>query len=103
MRGSTLTPEFLSDRLRVHYRLQKPYGMLDEEGTKDVRYDTIAQLPFPPTVVGSGGINWSQEFEIPSIGETVVFMFDSFAENSMGPNEHVLYGPYRKPQAKAPS
>lgn len=103
MSGSSLRAEFLPDRVVVRYHLQKPSGILDEEGTKEVRYEAIALLPPPPTSVGFGERNWLQEFEIPDLGETLVFMFDSFCEKDIGPNEHVLYGPYRKPTPKTPS
>jgi hypothetical protein len=94
--GSYLRPEFLNDRVRVHYHLQKPYGIPDEDGVKEVLYSEVKNLPPPRMFDNLDAGYWSEEILVPAIGETITFIFYSFAETDHGPNEHVMYGPYRK-------
>jgi len=85
--------EFLEDRVRVFYHLEKPYGIQDVYDYKDVFYDSIERLPEVPETVGiSGGSD--EDITIPRLGRTITFKFDRYEEKSFGPLEEDIYGPY---------
>jgi hypothetical protein len=85
--------DHLEDRVRLSYHLGKPYGIPDVDGIIDVPYSSLDKLPFPPEHVGSG-TNSRIEIPVPG-GQTVVFIFDSYMEKSLGPNEEDIYGPFK--------
>lgn len=79
------------------YRLQKPYDIPDEEGEKFLSREQLRDLPEAPDYVGEGA-NWEQIIVLPGMDSRyprVVFMFESFLETGLGPNEHKIYGPFR--------
>jgi hypothetical protein len=87
--------EYLADRALVHYHLRKPFGLLDEDGTKDIPYSLISCLQLlPEKNPGLGEENfWIEKM---NTGHGVVaFLFDMHMEVSWGPWEQDIYGPYR--------
>ena len=90
--------EFLEDRVRVYYHLQKPWGISDVDSSIDVLYVSIDKLPKLPERIGVHG-GWGEDITIPHLGRTITFMFDSYQERSMGPLEEDMYGPYLKEES----
>ena len=85
--------EFLDDRVRVYYHLGKPHGVADVDSFCDVTYDSIDGLPEEPEHVGFGN-NTPDTVSIQKKKKTIVFIFDSYMENQIGPLEEDIYGPY---------
>jgi len=91
--------EFLEDRVKVHYNLGKPYGILDvHDAIIDVSYSDVDKLREPPLKIGAGqtSCEFGREIFIPNCGKTIMFVFDSYQEMCGGPNEEDIYGPYLK-------
>ena len=86
--------EFFDDRLSVHYDLQKPYGVADvHDETIDVAYNSVGRLK----PVHSERIERPSRIEkvfIPKIEKMIAFLFESHQENSVGPNEENISGPF---------
>jgi hypothetical protein len=97
--GITKT-EFLEDRVRVHYNLQKPYLIPDvTDAHVDVMYDDIPHLNPVPNEVGIGKTPGAcgEEICIPDsyeVYKTIVFVFDKYMEKNYGPLEEEIHGPY---------
>jgi len=86
--------EYLEDRARVHYNLQKPYGILDvHDAVIEVPYVSVMGLQKNPGEVGYGGKYFERVF-IPKEKRTIDFFFYSYQERCVGPNEEDIYGPY---------
>ena len=84
--------EFYDDRVVVHYHLQKPFGVPDEDGKIEVLYKSIPKLEVRPNRIGLGD-NWIEEVYIPTVDKTILFIIDSFQETASR-KEWNIYGPY---------
>lgn len=94
--------EFLEDRIRAHYHLRKPYGIPDDNGILEVLYADIPQLTKPPAWV-TASREWKVREEwykifVPVCGFSIVFYFEFQMENTWGPSEEDIYGPYLDPE-----
>lgn len=89
--------EHLPDGARVHYRLQKPWGEQNVDGYFLISYGDVSKLPLlSPLQRTRLYTEWLSEVEIPSLGQSVFFVFHSYQERSGGPNEEIILGPFRK-------
>lgn len=90
--------EFLEDGVRVHYNLGKPYGISDvHNATIDIPYSSINKLEqVPKEKLESRHFSHCEAVYIPKLKKTLVFVLDSYQENSVGPNEEDIHGPYLK-------
>jgi len=95
---SITSTEFLEDKVVVGYHLSKPYGMPDESGKKEIPNDSICNLPPVPIEPPGRGMMSTEEVFVPRVRRTLVFIFDSYQERCMGPNEEDIYGPFLKPE-----
>lgn len=90
--------ELIEDKVRVHYHLQKPYGIPDVNDFKEVFYKDVLNLSKPPKHIGWGN-NSKEEIYIPTINKTIIFVFDKYLENPTGPLEEDIYGPFLRNQS----
>lgn len=90
--------EFLPDRLRVFYHLNKPYGSPDENKKLDLPYDAVSRFPELPISdqLGIGLPREMVEIDVPRCRKTIIFVFESFPESDGGPLEENLKGVYLK-------
>lgn len=91
--------EFLEDRVKIHYYLQKPWGEPGEFGIKEIAHRSIESLPVfseLPTPIDSRDNYWSEEIFITNCNRTLILVFNSYPAKSMGPNEESIIGIYRK-------
>lgn len=87
--------KFLEDKVKVRYYLTKGYGEPDVDEEIEFFYDGIKNLPKLTEFRGLGTVKREDVF-IPGCNRTITFIFDSFQENSMGPLEEIMHGPYLK-------
>ena len=94
--------EFRDDRLVYYYHLQKPWGIPDEDGSREVLYKDIPKLPMLEegmTFDGFGNYQ-TEEVYVPACKTTIVFVYSSYPERCSGPDEQNIYGPYLKKRAE---
>lgn len=97
--GST-NVEFLDDRVRVHYYLQREFGIPDEYGVEEVMYDSLQNLPKAPQDTGKGFSEWRigeptrVTISLPEGHGAIVFVLQFHQERGYGPSEEDMYGPY---------
>lgn len=96
--ANILDVEFLENSARVHYKLGKPDGVEDVYDARvDIPYDPAHRiLRLPQKRLLHPDFWHCEEVHIAQRGQTVVFVFDSHQERSMGPNEEDMHGPYLK-------
>jgi len=97
--------EKLEDKLVVHYRLQKPWGIKDEEGTREIIYKSIEKLRSLPKVFEGSSIPVTRVIEdisVPELGKIISFVFESYSEKSAGPPEEGLEGVYCRRNNQGP-
>jgi len=52
----------------------------------------ISELPAP---IDLRDTYWDERITIPNTNKTLIFVFNSYPEKSMGPNEELIVGVYR--------
>ena len=97
---TTAKPQFLKDRMRVYRNIQKAYGMPDERTFFEIGYHSIPYLEPPPSTFPKE-VEAECEMErieiyVPKAKATILFVVTGYMENSWGPSEEFLHGPYRK-------
>lgn len=87
--------EYLEDRIRVSYHLEKPWGYVDEDRTREIEFASLDKLPRYKdyTHPGSGYTVDSDIISLPD-NKALVFVFARYPEKSAGPLEEVLYDIY---------
>ena len=91
--------EFLEDIVKVHFYLKKPWGEPDERGVKEIPYKSVKTLPVfseLPAPIDSRDSYWLEEILITNCNRTLIFVFNSYPIKSMGPDEELIIGVYRK-------
>ena len=89
--------EYLEDKVRVHYILQKPWGVEDENCSVEILYENVLGMHPIPAEFPITGIPVNREIErvnIPNLGRDIVLVFEKYSEKSAGPAEEDLVGVY---------
>ncbi len=95
----TLVEEF-DDRVRAHYHLKKPDGMPHKDGTKEILYQEISNLPKEPTLPENlgGPFNykeyWDESLFVAKVNKTIVFHFVEWQETARCREQDFEGGPY---------
>ncbi len=86
-----LRADFLFHKVRVHYSLFQPDGLLDKEESIDIPYSSIPELrPFPKELLNAACFSYCEEIFVPGTDATIVFVFSSWE------GREDIHGPYLK-------
>ena len=89
--------EFLSDRVRVHYRCKLPWGVEDEDAVYEITHKSIRKLSSPaPLKHGrrEWGESWEESVYVPGCHVTISFQFARWQESDDCCMEGLSGGPY---------
>ena len=85
--------EPLEDKVRVHYHLQKPYGVKDVFSHQNILYAWINGLEkYEKDRISVLGVSSEEKVPIPNSDKSLIFVFDLYPESSAGPYEEDLRG-----------
>jgi hypothetical protein len=96
--------ELLSDRLRVHFHCQRPWGTADEDGVREVLLSSISALPCVSAEGARGASRdaWEEAVPVPTLGVTLLFRFAQWQETDDCRMVGLVGGPYRVLPAPGP-
>jgi len=93
--------DLLEKSVKIDIHLDRPWGEPDEDYTQEIKYEAIQALPLfrgvpPNNPNGAREQYWEERIHIPSIKHHLIFVFESYAENCMGPNAESVQGIYKR-------
>ena len=89
--------EFLSDRVRVHYRCMMPWATPDQYAVAEVLYDSIITLPAPPPLNQGHDERrheWEESISNPTQDVIISFQFAEWQETDDFAMQTLIGGPY---------
>lgn len=92
--------EHLDDRVRIHYQLKKPEGIPHVNGTEEVLYSAIPNLPREPELPENHGPwnsyreYWDESVFVEKIGKIIVYHFTEGQETARSREQDFEGGPY---------